>query len=198
MIYKNPEDRNRDLPQYTTILVGMYIFQHISIFLDVPKKHDITMTFPRGKLWRNQTPAGPCRLDWFTSIRWIYLIIPMDHSHDKDDDEGYGIHLVIMSDHAGCCVNGTCWKCWKMLKDVERCWKGNWTCLFAWLMSSHDACSPYSLPFFQGFLRLLFDVCNYLSSSYVTNMLPSQPPTEKALGAETNWSKLEIFGNAMT
>ena len=120
MIYKNPEDRNRDLPQYTTILVGMYIFQHISIFLDVPKKHDITMTFPRGKLWRNQTPAGPCRLDWFTSIRWIYLIIPMDHSHDKDDDEGYGIHLVIMSDHAGCCVNGTCWKCWKMLKDVEK------------------------------------------------------------------------------
>ena len=164
-----------NIPQF----VGMYIFHHISIFLDVPKKPWYHHDFPNKKV---MAKSAPCCLDWFTSIRWIYLI-PMDHSHDKDDDEGYGIHLVIITDHAGCCVNGTCWK----LKNVERCWKGSWTCLFAWLMSSHDACSPSSLPFFSGIFETAF-WCNYLSSSYVTNMLPSQPPTEQALGAETNWS----------
>ena len=90
-----------------------------------------------------------------------------------------------------------CWKmlkdvetCWNMLKDVEICWNmlkrklDVFFCLvdeFSWCLQS------IQFAICSGIFETAF-WCNYLSSSYVTNMLPSQPPREQALGAETNWS----------
>ena len=155
MIYQNPEDRNRDLPQYTTFLVGMYIFHHISIFLDVPKKHDITMTFPTKKSWRNQPPAAwtgsPASDGSVSSSLWTTVTIKTMMKVMAYTLWSWVIMLGVVSmEHVE-----NVERCWKMLKDVEK--EAGRVYLLGWwvlmMLAVHPVCH-----FCQGFLRLLFDV----------------------------------------